>query len=288
MSVGSSAAWDARLSFAAGELVANHRQGGAVTLVTCPELEERTLPSVELVTRDHVGELAIEHTRIEAYEGQIVDPIEIAPYAERLADRLADRLPPGSRFELVLDVRAANGVKPSVARLDRIAEWVALEAPGLVDGRPGVQGGHMVKAAPPDLPFPATLSRWPVADEVVLPAFSVRTWRPEDLEERRLARASRAFADKLPKLLSARTGGREALLILESNDIQLSNAWTIAEAVQKAAGGFADLPEWIVLVESETTPPFGWIIRAEGAWRDPEGPCPLTVRSALPGGCGHG
>lgn len=288
MSVVFSDAWDARLSFAAGQFVANHRQGGVVTLVARPELEERTLRSVELVMRDHVGELAIEHTRIEAFEGQIVDPLEIAPYADGLEHRIDDRLPPGSRFELVLDVGAASGVKPSAARLDRIADWVALEAPGLVDGRPGVQGGHMVKAAPPDLPFPATLSRWPVADGSALPAFSVRTWRPEDLEERRLTRVSRALADKLSKLLTARSGGREALLVLESNDIQLSNAWSIAEAVRESAGGFAELPEWIVLVESETDPPSGWIIRAEGAWRDPEGPCQLPVLHALPGGCGRG
>jgi hypothetical protein len=59
----------------------------------------------------------------------------------------------------------------------------------------------------------------------------------------------------------AKKDGRTSILALESNDIQLSNAFVINDAVQQAVKECKDQPDIVVLVETDTTPMDGWIIK---------------------------
>lgn len=103
---------DQLIALAVAELIAAERGGGRAAIVEIPEQIDRTNPAVELITSDAVGTLAIEHTLIEPYPGQIQDNHQIRPYAEALPTMLAGRLPAGSRFDLNLDVRVVNEIKP--------------------------------------------------------------------------------------------------------------------------------------------------------------------------------
>jgi hypothetical protein len=244
---------DQRLAFAVAMVVAQLRDGGEPRVVDVPDVKDRENPAVELITADDVGRLAIEQ-------------------------------PPRSRFNLVIAVLATDGVKPTRDRLDKIAEWVEREARRLEDGSPQASPRHWVRGGPPDLPFEATLYRWPRPPDSSLPLFSVLVAAPEELEARRVARVAQALERKLPKLREAAGQEGEGVLVLESEDIQLSNSWTIAVAVREAVSSAASwVPEWIVLVETDTSTPIAWVLRGRGEWIDEIEPRPLPTES-IPSG----
>lgn len=258
---------DQLIALAVAELIAAQRGGGQVMVVAVPERDDRTNPVVELVTADAVGTLAIEHTLIEPYPGQIQDSHQIRPYAEALPTMLAGRLPTGSRFDLNLAIRVVNGIKPTQEILDAIAEWAVAAAPLLEVGRPGNGGRHMSKGGPPDIPFPITLARWPRHVDDVLPEVSIGWWLPPDLEERRRERLVVALRKKLPKLTAAEAEGHRGVLVIESDDIQLSNSVDIRVALLAAAAEVEDpLPSWIVCWEQVGESAFVSMLRADGEW----------------------
>lgn len=83
-----------------------------------------------------------------------------------------------------------------------------------------------------------------------------------DPEARRLERIRRALHDKCKKLASwSKNDGRTSVLALESNDIQLSNAFVISDAVRRAIQERSDQPDIVVLVETDTEPMNGWILK---------------------------
>lgn len=269
---------DQSISLVVARMVAVERSGGDVEIRAIPEREDRTNPAVELVTADSVGTLAIEHTIIEPYPGQIRDNHQIRPYATTLPAMLTGRLPPGGRFEINLDVGVANGIKLAPETLEAIAEWVVSAAPLLEEGRPGIDGRHMAKGGPPDLPFPVTLARWPRHADDVFPELSIGWWRPSDLEERRRERLAVALRKKLPKLTTAAAVGHQGVLVIESDDIQLSNFVDIRAALHDAAADAEDpLPSWIVLWEQFGESAFVSTLRANGAWIDDPRPAALAA-----------
>jgi hypothetical protein len=258
---------DQLVALAVAELIAAERGGGRVGIEAIPERDDRTNPAVELITFDAVGTLAIEHTLIEPYPGQIQDNHQIRPYAEALPTMLAGRLPAGSRFDLNLDVRVVNGIKPTHETIDAIAEWAVAAAPLLEDGRPGIGGRHMSNGGPPDIPFPITLARWPRHVDDVLPEVSIGWWRPPDLEERRRERLVVALRKKLPKIAAAAAEGHQGVLVIESDDIQLSNSVDIHVALLGAAAAVEDpLPSWIVCWEQVEESAFVSTLRSDGEW----------------------
>jgi len=271
---------DQAVALAVARLIAADRSGGEVEIRAVPERDDRTNPAVELITADAVGTLAIEHTLIEPYPGQIQDNHQVRPYAETLPTMLAGRLPAGSRFDLNLDVGVVNGVKPTQETLDAIAEWAVAAAPLLEDGRPGIGGRHMAKGGTPDLPFTITLARWPRDVDDVLPDVEIRWWCPPDLEERRRERLVVALQKKLPKLTAAEAEGHRGVLVLESDDIQLSNLIDIRVALLAAAAEVEDpLPSWIVCWEQVGGSAFVSMLRSDGGWISDPHP---SVLPALP------
>lgn len=68
-----------------------------------------------------------------------------------------------------------------------------------------------------------------------------------DLEALRVERVARAFDGKCPKLMAWAKDGRTSVLILESDDIQLSNIWVTMAAVKAVLAKRGDQPDVIVL-----------------------------------------
>jgi hypothetical protein len=50
-------------------------------------------------------------------------------------------------------------------------------------------------------------------------------------------------------------------LILESNDIALSNVFQIAQAFKLAATGYSSLPNMVFLVETDASPQAVWMLK---------------------------
>ena len=74
---------------------------------------------------------------------------------------------------------------------------------------------------------------------------------PADIEERRAERLGRALRDKGPKLAAWKRQGARSVLVLEDNDIALSNHILIRQALALAAVRTA-LPDEVFLVCTTT------------------------------------
>lgn len=270
---------DQAIALAVARLIAAERGGGQVQICAIPERDDRNNQAVELITCDAVGTLAIEHTRIEAFRKQIQDDTQIQPYAEQLPAILAGRLPAGSRYELIFDIRGVNGTKPEQKALNAIVAWVIATAPLLEDGCPGINGRHVMTGEPPDLPFTITLVRWPEWISKRDPGVSIGRWYPQDLEQQRKERLGDALCSKLPKIAVAEANGHSGVLILESNDIALSNSTAIYTALLAAAEKRADLPPWIVYWEQVCEPASVSIFRSNGEWVEES--CPVELPAVL-------
>lgn len=268
---------DQTIALAVARLIATARSGGDVEILKKPEEEDRSRPAVELVTEDAVGTLAIEHTLVEPFSAQIRDQQQMRPYAEALPGLLEGRLPAGSQFELNLAVGSTNGIKPSPEALKTIAEWAVKTAPQLEVGRSRVDG-HMATGRPPELPFPITLVRWPRSTDDPLPQVTIGWWQPDDLPQRRQERLAVALQKKLPKLTSAVAKGPQGVLVLESDDVQLSNAVDIGNSLRAAASDLVQpLPAWIVLWQQYGDTAFVSFLRAASTWIDEPQPSRLPA-----------
>jgi hypothetical protein len=72
------------------------------------------------------------------------------------------------------------------------------------------------------------------------------------MDDARAQRIGRALDQKIPKLRGAAAAyGSKSMLILESNDIGLSNAIDIGQAFKRAIEGRSELPDIVILVETE-------------------------------------
>ena len=71
-----------------------------------------------------------------------------------------------------------------------------------------------------------------------------------DREEKRFERIRKAYDDKSGKLAAWRQRGARSVLILEEQDIQTTNHFLVADAVQKVEGLVADKPDEIYLLST--------------------------------------
>jgi hypothetical protein len=52
-----------------------------------------------------------------------------------------------------------------------------------------------------------------------------------------------------------------SVLVLEADDIQLSNVFLVWEAVKQVIAERTDLPDTIVFVETDGSPMYGWVLK---------------------------
>jgi hypothetical protein len=220
-----------------------------IEITARPDRDERNLPAVEELWDSPTRRYAIEHTRVEAFEGQIANQAKVVRLLVPVKIALADRLP-GYFCLSVREVDLAARLDVSAVRLE-VARLV-LEAAG------HVPVDEVVTLQSDKLPFKLQLYlRHKNSSNLIL-----YTDIEGDPEARRLDRIHRALDDKCEKLaLWSPKDGRTSVLALESNDIQLSNAFVISDAVQTALKDRKDQPDVVVLVETDITPMNGWILK---------------------------
>src|SRR5262249_44850819 len=101
---------------------------------------------------------------------------------------------------------------------------------------------------PPGVPFPVSLHRL-AAPPPMRGRFHVLHIAPHDLEGARRERIRRACDDKFPKLaVWKRDCCARTVLVLEDNDIQLTNDQRVYEALIRVEEGRADRPDEIYVV----------------------------------------
>jgi hypothetical protein len=107
------------------------------------------------------------------------------------------------------------------------------------------------------VPFPVSLHRWslneifPNGRSPLCNRFWIKPFVGGDLESARLVRLQKACEDKFPKLASwKRDNGARTVLVLEENDMSLTNHQLVADTMFLAAAKISDTPDEIFLVST--------------------------------------
>jgi hypothetical protein len=99
---------------------------------------------------------------------------------------------------------------------------------------------------PPGVPFAVSLDRWPRED---FPhPFVIRHLVEGDVEAGRRLRLENAYDKKMKKLQSWKASGANAILILEEDDIFLTNHFNVADALASVEASRADRPDEVYLL----------------------------------------
>jgi hypothetical protein len=208
---------------------------------------------VELVCTVSTQRFAFEHTRIEPFAGHIQLEAEAERHFTPITDRVADQLPPDSRYELDVPVGAMLGMNDRTARpiQDVLVRWILDAAPEVPTARPGRYILPIQKIMPPGVPFAVSLHRWP--REGFPYPFIIRHVAQGDIEAARLQRIRTAYRKKLDKLVKWQRVGAEAILILEEDDLFLTNHFSVADALFQIEAEHTDRPDEVYLVSVLTS-----------------------------------
>ena len=203
---------------------------------------------VELVCTVGMQRFAFEHTRIEPFAGHIQLEAEAKRHFEPIAERVAAQLPAESRFELEVPAGAMLGLNDRAARpiQDALVRWILTTAPGLPTAFPGRRILPIQKVTPPGVPFAVSLDRRPRED---FPSpFVIRHLVEGNVEVLRLQRLGNAYQKKMEKLQPWKADGATAILILEEDDIFLTNHFNVADALAKVEASHGDWPDEVYLL----------------------------------------
>ncbi len=201
---------------------------------------------------------AFEHTGIEPFADQIVLEVQnrklFGPIVERFSNR-GDR----ELWELHVPVEASAGLTSrQVGRVrDALIKWVELNADRfpvtLLYDR--YANPHLGETAP-DVPFPVSLHRGSLdshhfpRESPLCGQFMMKYFVSRDLEKARTARLQKACEDKFPKLATWKQDGARTVLVLEENDLSLTNHQVVADALVPAEATMSDAADEIFLVST--------------------------------------
>jgi hypothetical protein len=233
--------------------ILEQRTGESLAISGFPDTENRPSQAVEQLWDGPSHRYAVEHTRIESYTRQIENNTQIERLLLPVRQALESNLP----GTFVLSVRAGE-VKLARSKHRRAQEemirLILSEAVTM-----GIDEKRLIQS--PSLPFSFALHRRHALNSTLL----LHCLIEGDSDGLRIERVKRALADKCPKLLStAKVDNRTSVLILESDDFQLANAFAIFAALNALLPTLPETPDIIVLVETDGSPWFGHVLK-EGA-----------------------
>jgi hypothetical protein len=234
--------------------------------ITQHDLDSDEARRVELTFTLNGRLYALEHTGIEPFEGHLQLNNEAPELTLPLVHLVSPRLPGEDSFELLLPHDAFRGMKRKQVDGVRtaIADWIERIAPTLPIA-PMHRREPTMATYVPGVPFPVRLSRSePVASG--FPRFSlVHVLHGPGIEDRRRERIQRALGRKYPKLAAWKASpGARTVLVLEENDIQLTNVHLVTEALLEAEKAFERVSDEVYLVMTCTDTWFVWHVRVDG------------------------
>jgi hypothetical protein len=225
------------------------RLGASRTDLRSPEKEFDPAP-VEITCRLGDQLYALEHTGVEPFEGHVRLQAEAERDFGPIYAGVAGKLPPGDLFELHVPARAMQSLgrrEREVAQAGMVA-WVIAKAPTAQRTDIGRYATPIMRERPHGVPFDLSLHRFAKPASLDR-AFSItHIVQSATSDGDRDARIEQACARKFPKLAAWRNRGAQTILVLEDNDLQLSNPQTIYEAVARAERKLGDGPDEIHLV----------------------------------------
>jgi hypothetical protein len=234
-----------------------------IVIVDEPDKVERRLEAVEEVWESAVGRYAVEHTRVEAFEGQIRDDAAFLELVGPLEEVLRGNVP--GRFTVFLPVGLASRSKvPLDETRQELLRLIVENIAPLSAGESTTVASNVLRCEVGIVRRHANESR--VLFGRSIGASSNRFGRVPDqdnvIDEARKRRIDRALDRKIPKLVAAATNGAaQSVLILESDDIALSNVFEVARAFEPCLVHRVSLPDLVFLVETDGGQPFVWTLK---------------------------
>jgi hypothetical protein len=209
---------------------------------------------------------AFEHTGIEPFAGQIELEIHNERLFEPIVTRFSNRLD-RELWEFHVPVEASAGL--TGAHISHVREaligWIETNATRvpltlLYDRYANPHLGETVTG----VPFPVSLHRGSLDSHHFPPGsalcgqFMMKYYVAGDVERARMARLQKACGDKFPKLAAWKRDGAKSVLVLEENDLSLTNHQRVADALVRAVVTMPDVADEIFLV-STFIPSKWWI-----------------------------
>jgi len=232
------------------------REGAQRQNLRFPEDENHKSP-VEMVCTIGGQLYAFEHTGIEPFTGFIQMNNQAGIHFEPIRTALAGILPLDV-LELHIPAKAFQGLdKRAVQKIqEAIINWVKQTAPSLPVMRYGDYIGNVAPVALAGVPFDVLLYRFRSIPQAGQLNIVHRVQDSQGLE--RTDRMNIACEKKFPKLAAwKRDEGAKSILILEDNDIQLTNHASVAQAFVPLARARDDQPDETYLVVTCVNP---WLV----------------------------
>lgn len=234
------------------------------------DVPERTASSEAARPVDLVAEVAgnlisFEHTILESYVDQIRDGARLERFFEMVRSDLPNDLPPGT-ITLSMATNAVGGLTGKAAETvaEQLAAWISGQAQDLAAKDPEDQRRLVRRNGEP---FPLVMWYRP-GDKPCEVRFG--RWAPNDLDQRRRDKLATTLSDKLPKLHETRKNGASSCLVLEVQDISLSDTNVVAEFAPAVLEEFPGLePDRIVVVVTLKEKAFSSIVYESGQWIGP-------------------
>jgi hypothetical protein len=254
---------DQLIAWITAELDAERHGRGGVVLDAWPDADDRTNPAVDFIGHDDVGEIAVEHTRIESFPGQIKDRLATEAVFPKLGPEVQGRRDAG-KFVMWVRPGALSSVgfsqRPAVKRA--VTAWVS-------DNLDRVPLGDVMLGEDPDVPFRWALQHW-LPDYVGLAGpyatvVPIRYAPADDLDDRRAERMQQVVQSKLPKLAAAGVHGRRTLLVVEDKDQDLSAPKLVSRAIQRSITD-TELPDAIYILHDGGGDPLLYPVYEDEAW----------------------
>ncbi len=215
------------------------REGQTREDLRSPEQDGHAAP-IELTCRIGDRLFAFEHTGIEPFPGHVQLQAEAKRHFHPIEAMLAGKLPPTETFELRIPVKATQGLRTKdLQRVQgSLAAWVEATAPTLPLAPYGRYVVPIQSVQPPGVPFEVSLHRWKT---VIPPDRFQISHTVTDLESARELRIQKACASKFPKLDAWRSSsGARTVLVLEDNDIQLTNPQNVFDTLKAVEREFSN------------------------------------------------
>lgn len=239
----------------------DQRRGETGRIVDRPDQVERQRPAVEFIVETESGQCAVEHTRVESFPNQIYSQKRLADFINSLERELEGNLSTPGTYRLTLWQTGLDQMtnRQLSALQAELSAWVMRHAASLKPSPSArLESESIRNAAPPETPVRVRLYR---SNRISARQFGVLFPVVDDLEDLRAERMITALKAKLPKLYEAKQGGRNSILVLESDDLALANQALIGDALIGALEQVGPLPDEVYLVETETKPWIVWVLK---------------------------
>ena len=230
-----------------------------------PEQENHSAP-VEVVCSIGGQLFAFEHTGIEPFDGHIQGQAQDWQELPTLKRKLGSILSRGEHIEIFVPAQCLAGVDSSTSKhiQNALFEFVATHATSLSARQFGAYNlAHEYQI--PEVPFEFSLKKhfeFPSSQTA-----SLTQWNSPGLEQDRTRRIKRGYDRKIPKLSYWKQCGARTILVLEENDISLTNTpavWSSLKEVE-AESDSEVRPDEIYLISSKNNDSWPlWALRIDG------------------------